>query len=208
MYNFTSFYIMIEITISKDDFKKSEIPWLELGLKTLAIHGLSNIKIDVMSKKLNISRTSFYHLFTSKNNYIYRLCEFWAYSGTFKYIERLQRIEKPSEKLIEIIRFISRDRLEGIAWISYKHIGDNNHEVKNILHKIESLRIEFVSGILIGLGYSDEQAKVKARVLMYFLFGWLVLEWPKEKKNEISESEIIELLRSIEIDLNFHDSQS
>lgn len=194
---------MTKVPYSKKEFRKAEIPWLCLGLKSITEEGSRNFRIDTLSKEIGISRTSFYHLFQTKSNYFTRLCEYWAYTGTYKYFEHLASIKEPKNKLIELLRIIYKDRLEGMAWISFKHIGEDNPAVNEIIEKIEKSRMQFVSDILVNIGYSHDIAEVKARVLMYFYFGWMVLHWQDNDKIEISKKEILDLISSIEIDLNY-----
>lgn len=188
--------------ISIKDFKRAEIPWLDMGLKIIVIEGYGGFRIDSLSKKLGISRTSFYHLFKSKQNYFYRLCEYWAYSGTYKYIENLKSIQDPADKLIQMIQMISIDQIELLAWISLRHLGKENNEVQEIISAVELARIRFVSGILAELGFPPDKAKIKARVLMFYISGWLILKRLERVENKISRDDIVELLSSIDINVN------
>lgn len=180
-------------------FRKAEIPWLSLGLKVIVAEGYRGFRIDSLSKELGISRTSFYHLFKSKQNYFIRLAEFWSYSGTYKYIEQLDQVKDPKNKLYEMIRLISRDRIELLAWISLLEFSKDYIEVQDLLRKVEKARVEFVSGILSNMGFSEEVSRVKASVLMYYYSGWLILKQANNKIHVISNEEINELLCSIDI---------
>ena len=66
--------------IRASHFRKSEMPWLNAGLEMLA-YG-PHINVDTISKKIGVSRTSFYHLFGNKSGFVERIGEYWEYSGT------------------------------------------------------------------------------------------------------------------------------
>lgn len=181
------------------EFRKAEIPWLSLGLKVIVAEGYRGFRIDSLSKELGISRTSFYHLFKSKQHYFKRLSEYWAYSGTYKYIEQLAQIKDPKNKLIEMMKLISRDRVEFLAWISLLEFSQNNKEIQDLLTMVESARIDFVSAILQNMGFSKDIAIVKTKVFMYYYSGWLILKQSNNKTGIISNEEINDLLTSIDI---------
>lgn len=60
----------------------------------------------------------------------------------------------------------------------------------------------FLSNLIKSLGYSESEAKQKARTFMYYIFGRIMLEWSGGFYNEPNEDEIYEILEmtGIEVD--------
>ena len=183
-------------------FRKSEIPWLEAGMRMLADSGAQQFSIDALSKRIGISRTSFYHLFGSVPGFIIRLCQFWTFKSTISLFEALKDIESPGDRLKELVKGIKRDKVEGEVWIRLKQIGRSNEQVNKMLKDVEVLRLKTLGKMIESLGYSQDVAKKKARVFMYYYFGRIMLEWSEGKKGEPDDDQIIELFESIGIDLS------
>ncbi len=51
-------------------FEKSKQPWIEIGYGIFSSQGPNGLKIDVMAKKLNKSKSSFYHHFADIDGFI------------------------------------------------------------------------------------------------------------------------------------------
>lgn len=182
-------------------FKKAELPWLKEGLSLMAFGGNDSIRVEQMSKNLSISRTSFYHLFTSKSNFKVRLCEYWVYTATFHYIDQLSMIESSENKLINLARLIAKDEEGGKSWIRFKGLGSDNEEIKQLVEHVESKRVEFVSGLLQDIGYNLENSIKKAQIFMFYYIGRLLLQWPEQSSMNLTDDEIIELYASVDIDI-------
>ncbi len=63
------------------------VPWLKVGIKRFAADGLEGLNINEISAEIKISKTSFYHFFGSKQEYINELFEHWLQEGTINIIK-------------------------------------------------------------------------------------------------------------------------
>ena len=174
--------------------KKSEVPWLEEGLKMLAQVGVYAFNIDDLARSVGTAKSSFYFLFESKDEFFIRLANYWAWKGTFSYKEQMLTIADPEDQFAALVRLIYRDRFEGLAWIQFHNLTGKIPAIAEILEVVENARTEIVGGIFEGLGLSKSDAQKKAYAFMHIYFGWLVLHWGEPKSPNQASTEINDLL--------------
>ncbi|MCZ8156257.1 MAG: TetR family transcriptional regulator [Leptospira sp.] len=49
--------------------KQNQRIWIEKGYESIALHGFADLKVERLAKTLEISKSSFYHLFVDLENY-------------------------------------------------------------------------------------------------------------------------------------------
>ena len=86
--------------------------WIKLAKKTIIEKGVEAINIDVMSKKLGISKTSFYHFFNSKAEFLNLVFEKGIFDGTQGLISKLSPIKDPRRRIEALIKVIFTDNLK------------------------------------------------------------------------------------------------
>ncbi len=191
---------MIPSNFNLPDFSKAEILWLSTGLEIISESAFKNFNISLLCKKVGKARTSFYHLFNNMDNFIVLLANYWAFKGTFIYMDTIDLITDPKAKLLKLMEIIHQDKTEGLAWIQLKEYARIHVEIQTILQEVEKMRIAFVASILEELGTSKELSSEKAEMFMYTFFGWLVLHWHDEKP-VLSKKVIFKILKNSGIDL-------
>ena len=163
----------------------------------MAYLGTYSFKIDVLARNVGIAKSSFYHLFKSKEEFFVHLARYWAWSGTFAYGEKIKLLETPQDKFQTLIRAIYKDRVQGLTWIQLRNLAVKLDNIKNILIEVEKARLEIVGSILEEMGFSKKDARIKAKGFMHMFFGLLVLhcgEPPDKKKATCEINELLAIL--------------
>ena len=52
-------------------------PWLDEGIRRVSINGHADLKISEIAINIGISKSSFYHFFNTKEEYLEQLIEYW-----------------------------------------------------------------------------------------------------------------------------------
>lgn len=136
--------------------------WLEEGIQILSESSQEKIRILVLCKRLGVTRGSFYHHFTSIEDYIRSLMEFWKNQNTKKVIENVNQKKDFSEKF-QLLNYLtyelnSKVELAIRSWALY----DSN--VALVLKEVDHVRIQFLIDIYIGLGFKKRIAFARARL--------------------------------------------
>ena len=156
--------------------------WLEEGFKILTGFAQDKLKILYLCKRLGVTRGSFYHHFTSIENYVSELMEAWEEQNTIEFI-RVASQGKTFDEKIELLdeQVINSDfSLEtSIRSWSFYH-----PTVKKHLEKVDRIRLSFLENIFEESGLSPEEAKLKAK-LEYILLVGLQQLFPGISKDEM-----------------------
>lgn len=147
--------------------------WIEEGLRALAEQGEAGVRVDVIAKKLNISRGSFYWHFEDRPAYLSAILEEWRRSSTTFIQERLDRgILTPAERLRLLLKASrsSDQRVPGgpieravEQWASY------NSEAAEMLANIHRERLGFCEALFTKLGHKAPAAM--AEILYSYIVG-------------------------------------
>lgn len=155
--------------------KESKLIWLREGVKLLSAGGLSNFNIDVLSKATGKAKTSFYHYFKSKEVFLLHLAEYWEFRYTDAYFNVLSEITDPFMKLEKLIDLAHVNMKDELIWISFKEKSNTSIELKIIVDRVEKVRVDHVTKILLDMKYPGNLAREKAKAFMYLFFGWSML---------------------------------
>ena len=181
---------------SEAAFQSKELIWLREGIKLMAGGGLVNFNVDELSNIVGKAETSFYFFFKSREEFLLRLAQFWEFKYTDDYICKTEQIEDPLARLEKLIDLIYPKMADELIWVHFKEKALTNLEIKMIVDRVESKRVDVFCAILQELNYPVDVAKEKARMFIYLFFGWSVLH-PKESDH----SDVIEHFKKMSFQL-------
>ena len=164
-------------------------PWLDSGISRIAKHGLSGINVSEMAEEIKIAKSSFYHYFTTKDEYLDQLLEYWEEEGTIRIIRNVL--------LHPILRQPVRHLLENILEINFVHecvlqqfriSSNDNKNIHQKVAEIDQIRISFLTAMLNKSGYTGTEANKKARQVYIFFLGIFArcnLQSPNKKERQL-----------------------
>ncbi|MYS83459.1 TetR/AcrR family transcriptional regulator [Embleya scabrispora] len=148
--------------------------WVDAAVGALVDGGVAAVRVDVLAKRLGISRGSFYWYFKDRDALLTAALESWEESATTMVIAELREVPDPGERLrLLFTRALSPDsysRLEPAL------AADTDHPlVGPVLHRVTARRVEFVSEVYRAKGYDPTAARRQAVVAYAAYTGWLQL---------------------------------
>ena len=162
----------------------SKVDWLEEGFKILSEFDQAKLKISYLCERLKVTRGSFYHHFSSIENYITELIKEWEQRNTLDFIKASTQATVP-ESVMEILSqkvYEADQSLEASirSWSFY------NKLVRQHLTKVDNIRLAFLQGIFEQMGETPERAAKKAKIEYSILIGIQQLE-PNINGEEMEE---------------------
>ena len=155
------------------DERSTRERWLREGLEILARLGEPAVKVDVIARKLKISRGSFYWHFVDRAEFLSALLEEWRREATTAIHEQLLRDVDLTP--IERLGFLERLASSGYPevpggqieraltqWASY------NEKAAAMLLLVHEERLRFVEALFRGMGYR------KPALAAEIFYGYLV----------------------------------
>jgi AcrR family transcriptional regulator len=152
--------------------------WLNLAIRTLVSDGIDQVKVQVMAKALNVSRSSFYWFFESLSDLHNQLLEHWLAKNTGPIIERAMR---PAHSITKAILnvfecWVDENLFDPQLDMAIRLWARRSEIVKTVVHQADTARLEAISAMYRRYGYEEEDANIRARVLYFTQIGHYTLE--------------------------------
>ena len=158
--------------------------WINLGYRLFAEQGVSGINVEKMAKILKVNKSSFYWHFKTKKVFIQQLIMLWRNNETERIINLTNEKETGLQKFKTMITLIYKQDpfLDFIFYL--KRYARKEKETQTIIDEIDSKRIEYANSLLLEIGYSKQEAKIKSTLLHKHFIGYHeVIRYKKQNKD-------------------------
>jgi AcrR family transcriptional regulator len=143
--------------------------WIDFALTTLADEGCTALKVDVLARKLGVSRGSFYWHFRDLGAFHARVIEHWKQIATEGIIADIERYDVVEERLDALARHgFGHDVVLEVRMRAW---ADNNAEVARVLGDIDRRRREYMEQMLIEAGIAPSLAATRAQLFYWTYLG-------------------------------------
>lgn len=158
--------------------KSTQSDWLNLAIETLVNEGIDQVKVQVMAKKLGVSRSSFYWFFESIQDLQNQLLSHWLTRNTDPIIERALR---PAPNVVRAVCnvfecWVDPDLFDPNLDAAIRYWGRRDPAVRSIVDQADTKRLEAVASMFMRYDYPEEEALIRARVLYFTQIGHYTLE--------------------------------
>ncbi|WP_032935098.1 TetR/AcrR family transcriptional regulator [Mesorhizobium sp. WSM3626] len=160
------------------NIKATRDDWLKLALETLISDGVERVRVLTLGQQLDVSRSSFYWYFKSRQDLLDHLLDHWRQTNTRFIVERAQR---PSATVIRGVMSIFE------CWVDEKLFDPRldfairawarrSPTIRRALDEADEGRVNAIRDMFMRHGYEEEDAFVRARVLYFMQIGYYSLE--------------------------------
>ena len=168
--------------------KSTKLDWLNLAIDALVNEGIDQVKVQVMAKKLGVSRSSFYWFFESIQDLQDQLLSHWLTRNTGPIIERAMR---PSGTITRAICHVFECWVDPKLFdpnldIAVRFWGRRDPKVRAIVEQVDNQRVDALSKMFRRHGYDEEDAFIRARILYFTQIGHYTLEVQEEPAVRLS----------------------
>lgn len=158
--------------------RSTQEDWLKLALDTLIRDGIDRVKIQIMAKQLNVSRSSFYWFFKSPQDLNDQMLDYWLAKNTGPIIQRALR---PAQTITEAILNVFEcwaieDLFDPRLDIAVRLWARRDPAVLAVVTSADHQRLDALTGMFVRHGFSAEEALVRARVLYFTQVGQYTLD--------------------------------
>ncbi|WP_034342363.1 TetR/AcrR family transcriptional regulator [Deinococcus misasensis] len=141
--------------------------WFMAGMTLLATEGLRGLKMDTLCQSLQVTRGSFYHHFSSLDDYQQNLLDFYEQVTTLNIIEHLKTITDPKKRLRTLLEHITQyDPALEVAFRGWARVDERARAVQE---RIDQTRERYVQDLVSEI--LDGQDALKAQALYWLFLG-------------------------------------
>ena len=178
----------------KQESKLGRSDWIRLGLTVLAESGVGAVRVEPLAKRMKMTKGSFYWHFKNRQDLLDALLDEWVEIDTNGIIEQVNQLEAdPKTKLMRLfeLAIAEHDLLPGIADGSIEKAirawATSEPKVAEIIAKVDQKRLNYTQSIFLDIGFSDDEAWVRARLVYYALVGELTIGGASNQMNRLEE---------------------
>ena len=130
--------------------------------------GIGAVSVNDLARQLGVSRGSFYHHFTDREDLLQELLRYWEGEWTVQVREDVRVLRLgPSQTLLALARTIrhrgaSRYDVRVRAWAL------EDPRVRSLVRRVDEERLEFIRSQFAALGFDELEAENRARLFLYY----------------------------------------
>ncbi|PBB38005.1 TetR family transcriptional regulator [Mesorhizobium sp. WSM3879] len=162
--------------------------WMKLALETLISEGVEAVRVLALGQKLNVSRSSFYWYFKSRQDLLDQLLDYWRNNNT-RFI--LEQAGRPAASITEAVLNVFECWLDEKLFnprldFAVRAWSRQSAKVHGIVNEEDDARVDAIRAMFLRHGYADTEAFVRARVLYFTQIGYYSLEIVEPVSNRLS----------------------
>ena len=170
-------------------------PWLDIGLKRFARLGLSGLNVSEMADELKIAKSSFYHYFNTREEYLEQLVEYWLDEGTIRIIREILLLDHDLKSIFNLFEIVLNSNFTSECFLIQMRAAVHQVELfKEAVEEADKLRISFITSILTRVGFTPDKAAQQARQIYLYAVGIMVncnLVEPSDQEKQMMLSDFV-----------------
>jgi AcrR family transcriptional regulator len=176
--------------------------WIEAGLDEIARTGVEGVRVEVLAKKLGVTKGGFYRRFRDRAALLEAMLQSWS-EGRIAAIEKHTSLDGTTarERLKALIALYSeRMNTEGMAVeLAVRQWARSDELAANAAASVDVARLKNVGNLYRATGLPNEEADAQAFLFYCFVFGQslLFLERGPRKRAQLLAKSAETLLREL-----------
>ena len=150
--------------------------WISLAQKVLIQSGIEEVKVHSLARRLNVTRGSFYHHFTSHADLLDALLNNWETQNLVEIEKILEnwRVSGPDFTKV-VAAWLFQDPASLSFNLAVRNWARRAPRVDEIVRRIDASWIALLEKLFEGPNYSDDQRLVRARIIYFHQIGYYAL---------------------------------
>ena len=149
-------------SLSKED-------WLNTALVVLNEEGVNGLKVLPLSKRMGVTRGSFYWHFEDRDELLKQVLRHWDEELTGTVIAHARSLDvSPREKLEDVLTNVLLNRRD-IYDKAISAWGAFDEEAAKVYNRVIRKRLRFMTSLLVESGVQKSDAEFRARLILGFM---------------------------------------
>ena len=139
----------------------SKAQWLDMSLEVLETDGVAGVRIEILAKRLEISKSGFYWHFKNRDHLLKDMLDYWSHELTEVATENPQLLTlKPKSRLIKTAEMILEHDLTRYE-IPIRQWALQDAVAARAVRKVNRLRLDFIGGAFSELGFTGDDLDMR-----------------------------------------------
>lgn len=152
--------------------------WLNVAMDVLITDGVEQVKVLALAERMQVSRSSFYWYFKSRQDLLDALLKAWEQTNTAAMVERA---EAPAESItgavLNVFHCTANPSLFNIELdFAVRDWARRSGKVRSLLDRSDQRRVKALTQMFRRYGSEELEAITRAKVLYYMQLGYDMAE--------------------------------
>ena len=156
--------------------------WIGEAVEVLAEEGIGGVRVEVLAKRLKVTKGSFYWHFTDRQDLLNALLAEWK-TGRIRDILKQTRAEagEESERIHHVIDVYSsaRNRRGIRIELAVRDWARRDPAAAATVADVDATRLECARRLFIGAGLSEDEAASRSMLLYAYVFGQSLMSYER-----------------------------
>ena len=140
----------------------SKAQWLDMALEVLETDGVAGVRIEILAKRLEISKSGFYWHFKNRDHLLKDMLDYWTHELTEVATENPQLLTlKPKSRLIKTAEMILEHDLTRYE-IPIRQWALQDAVAARAVRKVNRIRLDYIGGAFSELGFTGDDLDMRA----------------------------------------------
>ncbi len=162
--------------------------WLKKALDTLFSHGIAQVKIEVLARKLKLTKGSFYWHFKNREDLLRSMVDWWR-TNQLRFISKLKPGADDPAAVIKAVIDFTQHTDDASHDIAMREFARFNKYAARAVAEVDEQRAGFLASLFRAAGFSEAEATLRARALYFYQVGEYTTSLPLDAKlqDELAE---------------------
>ena len=156
--------------------------WVAGATEVLAEEGIAGLRVEVLAKRLKVTKGSFYWHFTDRRDLLLAVLSHWK-EGRIRDIIKQTRAQ-PGHELAQIYHVIdvysaSRNRRGMLIELAVRDWARRDAEAGAIVAEVDDVRLRCARDLFLACGVPMEEASSRCMLLYAYVFGVSLMIYEK-----------------------------
>lgn len=152
--------------------------WIEAGFQLLAKGGIDSVRVDRISKKIGLTRGSFYWHFKSRAVFLDAMLELWHQKGTHDIISLVeQEKSNPNKRLSSLLNLTTKNpgpKYGGkYTEMAIRIWGSTHAGAAKVIRQVDTDRVAYVNKLLLEMHVEPALASMLAEIIYNAYIGMM-----------------------------------
>lgn len=145
--------------------------WTQAGIDVLSKEGIDAVKVEYLARKLGVTKGGFYGYFLNRETLLQAMLNHWETVLTDEIIGAISEIKGSlPDKLRQLLTLVN-DHVDEDLELSLVAWSFHDKHAEQVINRIVRRRLDFMKGLFLEEGFSDQQAELRARLMHSFNHG-------------------------------------
>lgn len=145
--------------------------WIKVGFDILINEGINGVRIEVMARKLGVTKGGFYGYFPNRDTFLQAMLEDWEVSHSseiFDYVNNLTgNLSVKLQKLLYMVDDANYDAIE----LSMYSWASHDPRAKKVIMRVVNERLKWLANLFLEGGFTEDEGEKRAHIVHQFMAG-------------------------------------